>query len=327
MPSRSASAHRRHLWLSAAFCVAVASSCGWRDQSPTASLEPPADLAQHLTGEAALALNDRGEFRFAGAMAPAGVPIITEARARELAVAWLQNWRSLLQRPMERDRGEAIDWDRLRPGRVFFARTPYAPVPDRYHQGIRNHLGPRHVIVFQNGSEPVLVVSVAAYATEAWLDEQGRMLTPVQHGNEVLVFALSPSATTGRGFQPNLPEQAAARIGRATGAKTVHVPELVLQGDSTYLLVQPALSLWRVRLDRDIGVRRREGLASVMAVREIFVGANGTAYIPRAEQAGQIAMDAPLRQGPGEDRRSEPMVLATLPPVLFEEVTLDQEGQ
>jgi hypothetical protein len=309
-----------------AMFISAASSCGWGDESPTSSVAPPSDLAQHLTGEAALSLNERGEFRFPAAVAPAGVPIITAERARELASAWLQNWRSMLQRPMERDRGGPIDWNALQAGRTFFARTPFVPVPDRYHPGHRHHLGPKYLILFHNGPEPVLVVSVAAYATEAWIDEQGRMLTPVQSGDEVSVFALSPSASSGFGLQVNLPEQAVARVGRATGARTARVPELVLRGHPTGFPYDPALSIWRVQLDREIGVRRQAGPSTRVRAREIYVGPNDRVFVPSEEQPGQIEFMARLRQGPVGERLSALMTLATLPPMVFDEVTLDREG-
>lgn len=260
-------------------------------------------------------------------MAPGEVPIISEERARELAWAWLQNWRAILQTPMERDHGGPIDWNSLRPGRAFFARTPYAPVPERYHPGLRHHLGPRYVILFHDGAEPVLVVSVAAYTTEARVDERGRMLTPVQHGGEVLVSALSPSPASGFGLQVNLPEQAVAQVGRATGARTARVPELMLRGDSTLFIFDPALAVWKVQLDRDVGVRRRANSTATVRVHELYVGPNGKVFIPRPTQPAEIQFVAPLRRAPTEQRVYEPMTLMALPPVLFDEVTLDQAGR
>lgn len=272
-------------------------------------------------------MNERGEFRFPAAMAPGEVPIISAERARELASAWLQNWRSILQGPMERDRGGPIDWNSLQAGRTFFASTPYAPVPDRYHPGIRHHLGPRHVILFHNGSEPVLVVSVAAYATESRVDERGRLLTPVQHGGEVLVSALSSSPANGVGLLVNLPEQAVVHVGRATGARAARVPELMLRGDSALFVFQPALALWKVQLDREIGVRRKANPTTTVRAHEVYVGPNGNVFIPKPEQPAGLNFVVPLRQRPNEERVYEPMALATLPPVLFEEVTLAGEGR
>ncbi|MBW3571906.1 MAG: hypothetical protein KY467_12450 [Gemmatimonadetes bacterium] len=84
-----------------------ASSCGWRDESPAFSGEPPADLAQHLAADAALAVNDREEFRFPPAAAPGDVPIISAERAG-VGFSVASELVAGAAAPMERDRGAPI---------------------------------------------------------------------------------------------------------------------------------------------------------------------------------------------------------------------------
>jgi hypothetical protein len=52
----------------------------------------PPDIARFVTGEAALHLDERGQFTLASAKAPANVPIISADRAGKLATAYVRTF-------------------------------------------------------------------------------------------------------------------------------------------------------------------------------------------------------------------------------------------
>jgi hypothetical protein len=208
--------------------AAVLTGCR-NDLAPTAVIDPPASLRQHVTGAAAQAINANGYFDLAHPGAPSTVPILSPERAGMLARAYVKTWRDFIRGPLEKERGGPIPFDQLQPGRVFFAQTPFGVVPDGFHPVYRNMYGPYYLVTMVNGREPVLIISVAAYATYEQIDERGYLKPTVRGGDEFIHMAVARGERIGTGFQPNYPEQAVEQVGRATGARATHVPAVVLR--------------------------------------------------------------------------------------------------
>lgn len=270
-------------------------------------------------------MKNDGEFVLPRAVAPASLPIITEEHARDLAMAWIRTWRPWIQRDEERERGAKIDWSNLRPGRTFFAQTPYGPVPDRYHPAHQRMFGPFYVVLIMDGDDLVLIASVSAYNQETRIDEKREIQRPVQSGEEVVLSTVPIAPRNGRGYVPVLPEQAAARFGRLTGARTAHVPELVQQG-ATNELYLPSYSLWRLRLDREVALRGPGENGRRLRTREVFAGPNDRYYVPAPAQPQQVQLVARLRQEPSDPLMSEALTVPLVAPLVYEQVIPDAEG-
>jgi hypothetical protein len=288
LPVRFISARFRR-FATAAVVAALLAGCR-DDLTPTAVIDPPASLREHVTGAAAQSINAQGYFEFTKPAAPSTVPILGPDHAAELAKAYVRTWRDFIRGPLEKDRGGPIPFDQLQPGRVFFAQTPFGVVPDGFHPTYRNIYGPYYLVTMVHGREPVLIISVAAYATYEQIDERGYLKPTVRGGGEFDHSAIALRPRVGTGFQPNFPEQAVERIGRASGARASHVPELVRRadpvrpGDSRARFWAPAQSLWRLRLDREIEVTSTIPGGRRSRVQELFVGAFDQLLIPAETQ-------------------------------------------
>jgi hypothetical protein len=304
---------------------------GCHDQAaPLTSGDPPAELRNYVTGAAAQSIDSRGLFQFPQPAAPGEVPIISPERAGQLALAYIKTWNFALRRPLESDRGAPIDFDHLQVGRTFLARTAFGPVPDGFHPAFRNMYGPYYLVTLLAGREPVLIISVAAYATYERIDERGFLMPQVRHGAEFDHAAIARTPHMGIGFVPVLPEQAVARVSRATGARASHVPELVLRADpmpprlTRAGMWAPAQALWKVRLDREIPVRATARGGRRVNAREILVGAFDHMYIPAETQLKTERIEARLLGDSISEGRPAILELPILEPIAFETVVADQ---
>jgi len=331
LPVRSISARFQRL-ATTIVIAAVLTGCS-DDLAPTAVIDPPASLREHVTGAAAQSINSHGYFEFGRPAAPSTVPILSPERAAELAKAYIRTWRDFIRGPMEKDRGGPIPFDQLQPGRVFFAQTPFGVVPDGFHPTYRNIYGPYYLVTMVNGREPVLIISVAAYATYEQIDERGYLKPTVRGGGEFDHAAVALRPRVGTGFQPNFPEQAVERIGRASGARATHVPELVRRadpvrpGDSRAGFWAPAQSLWRVRLDRQIEVTAATPAGRRSRVRELFVGAFDQLLIPAETQLSVQRHEARLL-GDSLTLGGEGFLeIPILQPIAYDVVAIDSPGR
>jgi hypothetical protein len=244
---------------------------------PTLGPQPlyPGDIRTFVTAEVAAQLTPEGTFPLAAA-APEPYPQISREKAAEFAVAWARTYGSFMRPYLERDHGRRIDFHALEVvSPVWYAATVYEPVPAAAHPGDRNSFGPHYLLYLGTGSEPVLGVSVAAFA-ESYIDAEGNLADPPESGNEVVVYGVAP----GDGFSaPVSPEQAAYITATATGARVAAVPELI----NPHRDYHPYLGRWRVTLDRSVSVRERSSNA-VRSVRELYVAPDGELQIPAPVQ-------------------------------------------
>lgn len=224
----------------------------------------PPDLQRYVTAQAAASLGADGRFTLAAPSAPGDRPIISAERAGELALASVRTWGPSLHRSWERQSGRSFDLGSLRVGpRILFARTPYGKFPDGYHPAFARTYGPYYLVTLYSGSDPVVLISVAAYNEEARIDEKGLVHRPVNSGAEFISMGLPADGTT---FQLVSPEGAVEEVGRATGARVTATPELVRLG----MPYAPATAAWKVTLDREVPVHAR-AKGTTHRVRELYV--------------------------------------------------------
>lgn len=280
----------------------------------------PLDVRPFVTGAAAEALTVDGLFAFPAPAAPSTRSIISPERARLLASSYVASFGHALKPYWDKERGRPIDLTSLQADpRVFYASTPYGPFPDGYHPAFSRGFGPYYLVRMMSGPTAVLLVAVAAYATEVEIDYEGKIHRPVQHGNEFVSQGV-PTDTT----RPNLsslasPEEVVVRVGRLTGARVSEVPELVRVG----LPLGPFSSLWRLTFDRSVRVRAAKSGRTV-EVRHLYVGSEPGRRLmtPISEQPTEYAMPA-IRMSPtGEELGTETVYVRIQPgqPTIFEEV-------
>ena len=218
--------------------------------------------ASVVTGAAAAAVNDRGEFTLP---APDGdgraVLSVGEAKAR--AEAWARQFGSFHRTRLESGHGAPIDFATLVAcPRAFFARSPYEPPRADAPNYARNLYGPRWLVsLCASSGVPQVSLAIAAWSTDVELTD-GRIRFPRYHGNEFVSTAIP------RGLEvPLAPERAARLAAEATGRRVAGVPELVLPP----ALYVPQFARWRVALEAAASFRTDKG-GQVTASAELFVG-------------------------------------------------------
>lgn len=280
---------------------------GCRDRAIPSSPEPLAagDLRAFVTPELASQLSPDGTFQLPAP--PEGVRVSPD-RARELALAFARTFGPSLRGTFERQHGRPIDFETLRVGSpAYYAETPYEPLPEHVHPGIRNGYGPYYMLylVSPDGT-PALIVAISGN-TEARI-EDGRVRFPLNYGNDFY----AEGVRLGEGFaKPLSPEQAVRRVGEATGFPVAALPGL-FRPDHEHHAVH---ARWKVTLERPVTVRSRTS-GNTRQVRELYVGLRGEFFVPSAIQPAEhnfpdfmtkTTLRVPVRPGH---------------PVAFESVTL-----
>lgn len=293
-------------------------------EQPQATIAGPAgprDLSQYLTRDAAESLNADGLFSVSSPAPSASRPTLAAERAGELALAYVRSFGPSLRGAWEKDRGAPVDLANLRvASRILYAATPYGAFPDGHHPGFVHALGPYYLVPLGSGSEPELLVAVAAYATATSIDPRGLIQRPVQRGNEFVSRGIP--VDTG-GYRLVSPEEAVEMVGRATGARIARAPELVRQG----MPAAPVYAAWKLTLDRDVPVQARDGGRS--RVRELYVSPErGRSLMvpvrggPRTEAVPAVRADA--RDGAPHEMVQVPV--RTGEAVSFQPVTAEEGG-
>lgn len=291
---------------------------------PETTLAPEissAEIQRYVTGNAALSLSPQGQFQLPAPRAPDSVPIISPDRARDLAQAFVRTWGPHYERVWSEERGAPIRVDALEPaGRVLYASTPYALFPTGFHSAFRKAYGPWYLVVMAERGTPALMVAVSAYNTDLRIDGHGRVITQQQAGNEFEAWVIGPSD---RALRPATPEEAVARIARATGIRTREPPHLLLRDSRQH----PASALWSLALERDVRVRPRGGGAEV-ATESLLVGPNGKVFFAPASQPSEEVTTA-IRYTPDGERVGPETVRLPMRPgaaTLYVEVNLESES-
>jgi hypothetical protein len=276
-------------------------------------------MRRYVAGDAAHALSPHGRFALDPPRAPDEIPIISADRARELARAYVRTWGQLLERRWSEEGGITIEANRLQAqDRVYFADTPYGRFPDGFHPAFRKAYGPWYLVTMSQGGVPVLAVGVAAYDTDLRIDGHGRIVPQAQSGNEFESWAIGAARGA---LRPTAPEDAVARVGRATGVRTAATPRLLLRDSRQH----PASAIWLLPLERGIRVRRAGG--PPQEARTLFAGPNGRLFVAAAAQPPAEVTTA-IRYTPAGERVGAETVRVPVRPgaaVEYMEVAIEEE--
>jgi hypothetical protein len=217
-----------------------------------------------LSGAAAAAVGADGQFVLPGPKSLNGESIITEARARRLALAYVRVYGQAYLPSWEADRGGPISLSRLSASsRVYFAQSPYGSVPrNDVHAAYRRRFGPYYLFALVDGPTPVVAFAVSALATDYSVDAQGRLVSPAQTGMDFLHEGIPLDGS----FGILSPEEAVHVAAAASGARVTGIPELVLTNSDD----APTIARWRVQLDRDVRAVGRSG--NGRRTSTVFVG-------------------------------------------------------
>jgi hypothetical protein len=233
------------------------------------------DVREYVVGEALASLDESGHFRLPEATAPGDQPIIDLETAGELALAFIRTFVSnpnvivigtSFKDEIERIHGMPVDWDRveLSPRRGYWAESYLPVLPESIPGYVQRSFGPQFLIPIGVDGRQVVAVSVAAYATDLWIDSTGFVRMPMVAGGEFWHIGVPHDQPTGL---PVSPEGAVRFAANETGAKIREVPVLVRPGHR----VDMASSRWRLELDREIDfVRLVDGVE--VRTSSVYVG-------------------------------------------------------
>lgn len=237
------------------------------------------DVRAYVTGVAGENLDDLGHFRIPEPSVEGPHPIITEKVASELALGVIRTWyanpsvRTLpgsvsLVQSAEDVHGGPIEWDALTAGprRPYFAQSHLLPLSPGFGESAIRHFGPRFLVPLYEGSRPVVVVSVAAYATDAFIDHRGYVRNDSQDGGGEFHVSGIPADLNGITLPPS-PEVVTVFAARQTGALVAEMPILGRPGN----FVSSTGARWLVTLDRAVTFERLMD-GELVSSREVYVG-------------------------------------------------------
>lgn len=236
-----------HKWLPLSItCWAVSLSSCTAPEPPTSGIIIGISPA-YLTGEAAQSLDSDGRFILSPPQPNVVEEEIGEARAEEIAVAFVSTYARYRKQEYEALHGAPIDVAVLRPcGRLVFAVTPYESLDDFVPYVARKAVGSHWLVTFCQLGQPTISVSVPALSADVEIID-GRIILPPGSGAGLHSFGIPP------GFQavPITPEAAAYRAATVTGRRVSEVPRLLLRPGLTV----PQSALWLIRLESQIETR------------------------------------------------------------------------
>lgn len=272
------------------------------------------ELADALTPGAEAELTPEGFFPSIVSLKGVGETVSPE-RARELASAFVTTFGRVFEPTWSRWAERQIRIEELKPlPRVLLAQSPYRPVANSVHPGVRKFVGPHYFVTLAQAGDPILSVAVSAYNTDVDI-ENGRLDLPARHGNDFFVEAIPPQAVS-----LPLPPEEAVRIAASTGAKVTAAPVLVAAPAG----FSPHHARWRVSLDRSVTVDvlrpYQRGGPTTLAVREVFVGVDGKLQVPESTQPALTHITQPSPTGRG----AAPLELTARAPTQFQGVTASQ---
>ncbi len=248
-------------------CAALLAAAGCSDSTgpdlrPTPP--PPPDVRAYVTGAALANLDAQGHFRFPYPEVDGPYAIVSPDEAVTIAAGVVRSWLAnpdvivppgagSLAGSAEKSHGAPIDWDAVRPGPrgAYFAESHLEPLPAHMPAFWIRAFGPHDLVPMYVDATPVIVISVAAYATNVFVDDDGWVYRrgPAS-GGEFRVSGV-PLALDGTTMPPG-PEDVVAFVYRETGTKVSELPVLGVPGNR----VTQTYARWRVVLERAVIVER-----------------------------------------------------------------------
>jgi hypothetical protein len=257
-----------------AWCCTLAGVACRDDRVPT---EPRISSAW-LTGQAVEAVASDGHFRL-HVVQRHPLDEVSSEEATRIAATWVHTNGLWLRHAFEQDRGSPVDPRHVSEcGRVFYAETPYAELPQSASHTLRTVYGPWWLVTLCDDRWPAISVAVSAYSKN--LKVTNGVVSGI--GNEL--FATGIPATLPS--VPMSPEEAVQMAVAQTGARVSEVPVLMMAPRPE----SPQTAKWMVTLDRPVMIR---GLHSKLArpVTTVFVGFTDT-WHEKAIQADDPSVPA-----------------------------------
>lgn len=258
----------------------VVAGCDSSITAPEHDPGSPPDVRPYVTGLALENLSSRGHFRMPPATVEAPYQSISGGQAEQLALGIIRTWYAnpnvqtipgtgSLKEAAEHGHGGPIEWGRVRLGArsPHFAESHLEPLPEEMGPATIRHFGPRFLVPLYVDATPVVSVSIAAYATNLYLDEQGfvRRTDNLSGGGEFRVAGI-PLVLDGITLPPD-PEVAVRFASEQTGVRVSEVPILGVPGNRVFSLA----SRWRLKLEHPVAFERAVD-GEVVLEDEVYVG-------------------------------------------------------
>lgn len=261
--------------------VALVGVAGCSDVlGPVILPSPPPDVRPYVSGSALASLDEDGHFRLPEATVDGPYAIIAQEQAAAIALGVVRTWYanpdattlpgmgSLIE-SAEEEHGGNIDWERVQLGGrpAYFAESHLEPLPDSSGNPAIRAYGPHYLVPLFVDATPVVVVGVAAYATNIYITQDGfvRRIDNLDGGNEFRVSGI-PLALGGTTLPPS-PETAVEFAWTETGTRVDEVPVLGVPGNR----VSRTGARWRLELAHDVDFERLID-GQVVASSEVYVG-------------------------------------------------------
>lgn len=254
--------------------------CGDGPTEPKLAPAAPPDVRAYVIGAARENLDSNGHFRLPPPTVQSPYSIISAEKAETIALGVIRTWyanpdaqtirgSTSLVEAAERSHGAPIEWGAVEAGdwAPYFAESHLEPLPGSLGNPAIRHYGPHFLVPLYVGTTPVVVVGVAAYATNIFLDERGfvRRTDDWDGGGEFRVTGV-PLSLDGVTVPP-APEVAVEFAFKETGVKVRDVPVLGVPGNH----VVRTYARWRLRLAEPVEVERIVDGATVVT-EDVYVG-------------------------------------------------------
>lgn len=300
--------------------ITVAALFGCDSSAPVE--QPPVDIRDAVTGEAATALDAEGRF----VLTPppprqVGIPSLASPEALVLANAYLaQAWSAVgggLSSAFIQGHGAPLTLGELHAcGEARFAESPMAPFPLEWDYAARRSFGEYWVFRYCTATEATAgYVAVSPYATDLRL-EGGQVVFPLIAGGEFQANGVPAIWDEAVVYSP---ENAVKLAYQCTGSRIREVPRLVQQYGGV-----ASFSKWMLVLERRVRVATSHGIITVDTVfagRSVIRIGQSTRLetglvVAAPDQASSIPIvihaDLPPPEGP-------------IPPEPFEFITVQAE--
>lgn len=212
------------------------------------------DIKAWVAGDAASHLDRNGRFVFPSPDPLGDAPIISPARANELAVAYIKTYLwptgpQSLGAQLESEHGLPVKWTHVGPRTelTYYAESAFEPFPSDIPLYVRRAFGPSYLMSLDENSVQVALLTVAAHSTDTGIDSTDQIVFPLIHGGEFTSSGIPSSAST---WIPLSAEQAVWMIGARTGVRTISLPRLTRTGEHA----APYLAKWQLVLERRISL-------------------------------------------------------------------------
>lgn len=223
---------------------------------PFDSVNPPAVLRSHVSGEAATLVNRQGHFQLPAPLVTASE--IPASRATELAGAYLVTFGVLAKETWAGQRGSPIAVERLRPcGRVTYAQSSYEPLPANRSLWARKLVGNWWLVMLCDGASAQVLIAVSAHNIDVTVSPDGRLVQPPVDGNNFLTRGIPLGESL-----PISPEAAVIQAATEGGARVSGIPAFVVRPRPA----APWLGAWTIRYERPVTVTgARSGRTSTLS--------------------------------------------------------------